>query len=164
MVHEFVQDSWLAIAGGRDIAHQGLPWHERLTSVAYGEQWIDQQWLGNSSSRARPRNRGRDDTSKVFASERYADWLLWNEPQLAGRLVYDVRFELFDAERFAQLAAFHAQGSKSDESTEGARLFVLDRDRDDVPVRSLARENGSRILYEDPGVVVLARHQTAASG
>src|SRR3954469_2810280 len=28
---EFIQDTWLAIAGGRDIAHHGLPWHERLT-------------------------------------------------------------------------------------------------------------------------------------
>ena len=43
---EFIQDSWLAIAGGRDIAQHGLPWHERLTVAAHGQSWVDQQWLG----------------------------------------------------------------------------------------------------------------------
>src|SRR2546430_8170977 len=43
---EFVQDSWLALAGGRDIAHNGLPWHERLTVLTLGDHWVDQQWLG----------------------------------------------------------------------------------------------------------------------
>ena len=43
---EFIQDTWLAVAGGRDIAHHGLPWHERLTIAAHGQPWVDQQWLG----------------------------------------------------------------------------------------------------------------------
>ena len=43
---EFMQDTWLAIAGGRDIAQHGLPWHERLTVAAHGQPWVDQQWLG----------------------------------------------------------------------------------------------------------------------
>jgi hypothetical protein len=116
-----------------------------------------------SAARAVGTAAARDETAKVFASERYADWLLWKEPQLAGRLVYDVRFELFDAERFAQLAAFHKQGAKSDEITLGARLLVLDRVLDQVAVRTLAREPGSRILYEDAVVVVLARDRAAAS-
>jgi hypothetical protein len=32
----------------------------------------------------------------VLADEEHADWLLWQEPSLAGRVAYDVRFELFD--------------------------------------------------------------------
>jgi hypothetical protein len=104
-----------------------------------------------------------DRTSKVFASERYADWLLWKQPQLAGRIVYDVRFELFDARRFAQLAAFHAQGTKSDDITDEARLFVLDRVLDATPVRTLRREPGAKVLYEDEHLVVISRHLAFAS-
>lgn len=33
----------------------------------------------------------------VLADDRHADWLLWQRPELAGRIAYDVRFELFDA-------------------------------------------------------------------
>jgi len=33
----------------------------------------------------------------VLADDRHADWLLWLRPELAGRVAYDVRFELFSA-------------------------------------------------------------------
>jgi hypothetical protein len=33
----------------------------------------------------------------VLADDQHADWLLWLRPELAGRIAYDVRFELFDA-------------------------------------------------------------------
>lgn len=43
----------------------------------------------------------------VLADDAHADWLLWEEPSLAGRVAYDVRFELFDAGELAQLRALH---------------------------------------------------------
>jgi hypothetical protein len=38
-------DGWLALLGGREIAHHGLPEHDALTIWAHGRDWIDQQWL-----------------------------------------------------------------------------------------------------------------------
>jgi len=105
----------------------------------------------------------RDETLRVFSSERYADWLLWEDPQLAGKLVYDVRFELFDAEHFARLAAFHDQGAKSDKITDGARLLVLDRVEDRVAVRTMTRASGARILYRDANLAVILRKPVGAS-
>jgi hypothetical protein len=99
----------------------------------------------------------RDPSLTVFASERYADWLLWKDPQLAGRLVYDIRFELFDSKRFAELAAFHAQGANSDQITAGARLLVLDRRADTSAARNFANAPGAKILYRDSYVVVIER-------
>ncbi|HEY8727316.1 MAG TPA: hypothetical protein VIL91_11550 [Gaiellaceae bacterium] len=93
----------------------------------------------------------------VFASERYADWLLWKEPQLSGRLVYDIRFELFDSKRFAQLADFHVQGERRDEIAAGARLLVLDARADALAARNFARDPGTRVLYRDDYVVVIER-------
>lgn len=40
-----VQDSWLTLVGGREIAAHGLPHVETLTAIAHGRRWIDQQWL-----------------------------------------------------------------------------------------------------------------------
>ncbi|MBA2626928.1 MAG: hypothetical protein H0U85_02875 [Gemmatimonadales bacterium] len=93
----------------------------------------------------------------VFASERYADWLLWKEPQLSGRLVYDIRFELFDSERFAQLADFHVQGERRDEITDGARLLVLDARADALAARNFAADPGAKVVYRDGYVVVIER-------
>jgi hypothetical protein len=39
----------------------------------------------------------------VLADEFDSDWLLWEQPSLAGRIAYDVRFELFDARELAQI-------------------------------------------------------------
>ena len=39
----------------------------------------------------------------VLADDLHADWLLWQQPALAGRIAYDVRFELFDGRELRQL-------------------------------------------------------------
>jgi hypothetical protein len=43
---ELVQDSWLALVGGREIVQHGLPHTDSLTVWTLGRPWIDQQWLG----------------------------------------------------------------------------------------------------------------------
>src|SRR5436305_4877660 len=41
----FLQDSWLALVAGRNVAQHGIPYHETLTIFGHGRTWIDQQWL-----------------------------------------------------------------------------------------------------------------------
>ena len=43
---QVVQDSWLALASGREVAQHGLPHSDALTSWTTGHNWVDQQWLG----------------------------------------------------------------------------------------------------------------------
>ena len=103
----------------------------------------------------------RDPSLTVFASERYADWLLWKDPQLSGRLLYDIRFELFDSKRFDQLRNFHVQGQGHDEITAGARLLVLDVRADARAVRNFANDPGTSVLYRDSYVVVVQRRSSS---
>jgi hypothetical protein len=103
----------------------------------------------------------RDAGLKVFASERYADWLLWRDRNLAGRMVYDARFELFSKRQFAQLSAFRDQSATRDEITQGARLFVLGFRGDRLAIRSLTSEPGAKVLYRDDELVVILRAQRA---
>jgi hypothetical protein len=39
----------------------------------------------------------------VLADDAHADWLLWEQPALAGRVAFDVRFELFNAHELRQI-------------------------------------------------------------
>jgi hypothetical protein len=41
----------------------------------------------------------------VLADDSNADWLLWREPSLAGRVAYDVRFELLDQREMLRLVS-----------------------------------------------------------
>jgi hypothetical protein len=101
-------------------------------------------------------NAARQNPSfSVFASERYADWLLWRDPSLAGRLAYDVRFELFSQRQFEQLALFHDGLGLG--ALHNARLILLDRARDSRAARRLMAESGTRQLFSDAAVVVLLR-------
>jgi hypothetical protein len=43
------------------------------------------------------------DHGLIVADDTHADWLLWHEPALAGRIAYDVRFELLDRGELARL-------------------------------------------------------------
>ena len=40
----------------------------------------------------------------VLADDAHADWLLWQQPSLAGRVAYDVRFELFNRRELVQIS------------------------------------------------------------
>ena len=71
---------------------------------------------------------GRDPRLDVFASELYADWLLFEEPQLAGRMAFDTRFELLTSAELRRLAElFDQTGPNWQRAAEGYGLFVLDR-------------------------------------
>jgi hypothetical protein len=95
---------------------------------------------------------------RVFASERYADWLLWKDPALAGRLVYDIRFELFNRSLFDQLLAFHDQtGPHWRQMLHGARLLVLYRKTDGRAAQTLRHEAGARVLAANHDLVVILR-------
>jgi hypothetical protein len=40
----------------------------------------------------------------VIADDEHADWLLWQQPSLQGRVAYDVRFELFERRELVQIS------------------------------------------------------------
>ncbi len=43
---QLLSDSWYAVLGGHEIVHHGLPAGDALTIWTHGQQWVDQQWLG----------------------------------------------------------------------------------------------------------------------
>lgn len=101
----------------------------------------------------------RDSSARVFATERYADWLLFEHPGLAGRLAYDVRFELLSQRQLTAIARFRLeQGVDWQRAAEGYRLLVLDP-RGDKGAVALFRRQGARTVYRDRDVVVLERRR-----
>lgn len=90
---------------------------------------------------------------RVFAGDRFADWLLWERPDLRGRIAYDVRFELFDSAQFHRLAALHAR----DGAPAGYAVWL----------GSGGPPAGARVVYRSPAAVVAVlrqRSRTRPSG
>jgi hypothetical protein len=99
----------------------------------------------------------RDPKVRVLADDRHADWLLWQLPQLRGRLAYDVRFELFAPGQFRKLIAYRSRaGTDWQAAGRGSAIVVLDPS--EVPAAALWQYG--QTLYRSDDVVVL-RNRTA---
>lgn len=105
----------------------------------------------------------RDPSLRVLADVRFADWLLWRDPGLRGKLSNDARFELLSATQAAELQRIYAAvGIDWKTGAQGFRLIVLDRDYEPDAVTGFSREPGARVLYDDGERVVILRSASAA--
>jgi hypothetical protein len=98
-----------------------------------------------------------DPGLRIYADGRYADWLLFEHPALAGRIAYDVRYELLRQSELQDLSNFVTQrGNGWFRDAAGYRLLVLDPLREPGAIEYfLARH--AKVLYRDRHVVVLER-------
>jgi hypothetical protein len=94
----------------------------------------------------------------IFADDRYADWLLWEYPQLAGRVAYDIRFELLTLDQLNDLRAYR-RVTGADWSAPASDFAVVAFDpRDQSNAHNEAVERSAlTVVYRDPLIVVAAR-------
>lgn len=104
----------------------------------------------------------RDPTSMIFADEAYGDWLLWRHPSLAGRILFDARFELLSTRELRDVVRFYQQvGPRWRDALGGARILIM-RDRKPLPdqpssMEVLQREGRFRAIAKVDDVAVLTR-------
>ncbi len=97
-----------------------------------------------------------DPHARLFADEEYADRLLFEEPALAGRIAYDIRYELLSRAQLAGIVAFRKeQGPDWLAAARRFGLLVLSPGGDRGAIRLLERRPGTTVLYPGPGAVVL---------
>jgi hypothetical protein len=102
-----------------------------------------------------------DRSTRVFASDRNADWLLWRLPQLRGRVAFDIRFELNTAVQIKRLQHFFARiGPNWQSAARGYEVVVLDRKTHENVRRSLLGNSRLRQIYLDHDVAVLVRSRS----
>jgi hypothetical protein len=107
-----------------------------------------------SAARAAVRAASSPGRGTVYAGIPFADWLLWTEPSLVGRVAFDVRYELLESSEVKRLVLFDA-GSGLDNPLQGSRVFVLDPQVEKHAVSGL---NGDvRIVYDTDRAVVAVR-------
>jgi hypothetical protein len=106
--------------------------------------------VANTAARAAAATHGR-----IYAGIAFGDWLLWTHPELAGRVVFDVRYELLRPGEIKRLVLFDT-GSGVDAPLGNPTVFVLDRIAEKEAVHGLAPD--VRIVYKtDEALVAVAR-------
>jgi hypothetical protein len=126
---------------------------------ARDRSWYLQHWPERAVAAARA---SATDDSRVFATDKNADWMLWRIPSLRGRLAYDVRFEIYSPETFNRLVRFRGeQGPEWKSLADGYRTLVLESDIKPSGVRVFRADPGARVLYRDDLVTVIRRRTTS---
>jgi hypothetical protein len=99
-----------------------------------------------------------DPRLRVYSNEKYADWLLFEDPALQGRIAYDARFELLDGTQLDRIIRFRNQaGVDWQRAASGYGLLVLDPGAEQRTIRFYERRPGSKVLYSGPKVAVIRR-------
>jgi hypothetical protein len=94
---------------------------------------------------------------RIYAASPYADWLLWSQPSLAGRVAYDARFELLSSAQLKRIARFQGRVGNWLPLAKGYSVFVLDPRSDKALARSLRRDLPAQMVFSSRQVVVLRR-------
>jgi hypothetical protein len=93
---------------------------------------------------------------KVIASSPYADWLLWSEPRLSGRVAFDARYELLTKDQLSTLGSFESRVGDWMKTTRGYAAVVLGARDDRALATALVATRRARVAYRDADVVVLS--------
>ncbi len=92
---------------------------------------------------------------RIFANESYADWLVFEHPQLAGRIAYDSRFELLTSRQLRSVQGFRNLVAGWRGTVRGYSALVLNRQDDARPIAALVRTKEARVVARRGPVVVL---------
>jgi hypothetical protein len=123
--------------------------------------WYDSQW-SEPGLQAVADAAARDPDSRVFASSRYADWLLWKRPELIGRVAFDTRFGLYSDKQLEALFAYHNRIGNWKPLLNGFSIVVLETDGEKKIVRDLLQERGTRVVFRDDDMTMLVRSDPVA--
>jgi hypothetical protein len=97
--------------------------------------------------------RAAGTTGRVYATLKYADWLLWEQPQLAGRVAFDARVELLSTLQLADVVNV-VDGRIGPDIYRDYRVFVVETSA--APTLAALRACTLHTVYAHQEVVVLA--------
>jgi hypothetical protein len=123
-------------------------------SLVRDADWYESEWPRGPVEAVRAELQPGD---RVFAPDRFSDWLLWKLPELRGRVSYDVRFELYDESFFDRLQQYAAETGPDWKSfADGYRIVLVDETRRSHTDDFLA-EAGTRAIYRSEAMTILVR-------
>jgi hypothetical protein len=103
---------------------------------------------------------------RIFANERFADWLVLEHPTLAGRIAFDGRFELLTTKELRSIVYFRARiaGSADVVAPYGVLVLYPSRRSEGRVTRALLRNSRHRAIYRDPDIAVIAQRPSRGNG
>jgi hypothetical protein len=123
-----------------------------LAFLAHSASWYVSDWPEQRVAAVREAT--RDPSTRVWATDGTADWLLWRIPDLRGHIAYDVRFELYDKAMLDRIVHYQARRGDWKSLADGYRVVVVDQRAHLEAFRAVP---DARVVYRDDEIAVIAR-------
>lgn len=94
---------------------------------------------------------------QVLPGVRFANWLVWQQPSLKGKVAYDARLELLTPEQVRDIHYWHNAIGDYERLLRPGDIVLVDRVDESLLESELARRTDMRYLYRDDEVAVLVR-------
>jgi hypothetical protein len=118
------------------------------------DAWFERTWSPGAASLI---TQAAAPDGWVLADDLHSDWLLWKRPELAGRIAYDIRFELLSKQQLAALSDFRARRG-SDWQRCARRFTVLTfGPRDAKQRQAFAATPGITVIYRTRALTVMTQ-------
>lgn len=128
-----------------------------VAAAAVGAKSTD-WFMGSFSTRAAEAAAAATGPSgRVFAMSSYADWLLWARPELRGRVAFDARYELLDAQQVSAIGRFQSRAADWRRAIAGYSVVVLSKQHDRAIASALLASHALRRAAVDGDMIVLRR-------
>jgi hypothetical protein len=130
--------------------------------AARGDDWLESHW----PRRLLPvlRAETQDTRTRVWGTDLTADWLLWHQPGLAGRIAYDVRFELLTRTHIEAISRYNAElGDDWIRVADGFDVVVIDAHDEPSHLNDFLAEPGTRAVYRGDRATLVVRPRRAKS-
>jgi hypothetical protein len=99
-----------------------------------------------------------DPSVRVYADERFADWLMFQHPSLVGHLAYDVRFEQLTPKQLLSTVEWKIQVTDHwRAAARGARVIVVALPKGKQLQSVLLKDRGLQPTYSDSRLAVFVR-------
>jgi hypothetical protein len=125
-----------------------------VAALGVPERKLTENYPANAAAVAAAASSGPN--AQVYAGSSLADWLLWSHPELAGKVVFDVRYELLKPDEVRRLVLFDT-GSQVSKPLGRPLAYVLDPVVEKDAVRGL-RPDVRTVYKTDHAVVAVARN------
>jgi hypothetical protein len=123
-------------------------------TAAHGRSWYERAFPSRAAGVVAVA--AADPNARVFANDRYADWLLFEQPSLRGKVAYDIRFEMLTARQLQAIFDFTLQrGPAWRRVANGYDLLVLDPTQQKSVITFYRRWLHAEWLYHDRHIAVL---------
>jgi hypothetical protein len=96
--------------------------------------------------------------SRVYADERFADWVMFEHPALEGRLAYDARFEQLTTSQLRSTVEWKLQMTDHwRAAAREARVIAVALPRDERLDAALRTDNGLQRVFADREIAIFVR-------